>query len=58
MKARIVTQPGKDAYVEIQRAKCKHWFRFGRHKEGDNALRRGIAQGEVEWVIIEPKKLF
>lgn len=46
--------------VEVQRAKFKHWFRFGEHKASDDAFEKAFARGCIEWwtKILEDDRLF
>lgn len=47
-------------YIEIKRAKYKHWHIIGCHYESDIAFKRALAAGTVVWLpkIVEPPKLF
>ena len=47
-------------YIEIKRAKYKHWHIIGFHFESDQAFKRALAAGTVIWLpkIIEPPTLF
>ena len=61
VKARIrKPADGGIPYIEIQRAKYKHWHIIGFHYESDMAFRRAMADKSVEWLpkIIEPGQLF
>lgn len=51
---------GGMAYIEIKRAKYKHWHIIGFHTESDLAFRRSLADGTLVWYpeIIESGKLF
>ena len=46
--------------IEVQRAKFKHWYKFGTHRETDDAFRKAFESGGVQWQtrIIEDEKLF
>ena len=61
VKARI-RQPadGGLAFIEVQRAKFKHWFLFGKHAESDKCFRAALYEGAVVWSkkIIEPRTIF
>ena len=52
MKTRIICQ-NDSLTIEIQRAKFKHWFRYGQHRETDVAFMQALAEGAVEW----PRKI-
>lgn len=61
VKARIrKPADGGMAYIEIQRAKYKHWHVIGFHFESDQAFKRALADGSLVWLpkIIEPPTLF
>ena len=47
-------------YIEIKRAKYKHWHIIGFHFESDQSFKRALANGTVVWLpkIIEPPTLF
>lgn len=47
-------------YIEIKRAKYKHWHMIGFHYESDMAFRRALAAGTVVWLpkIVESSILF
>lgn len=51
---------GGIAYIEIKRAKYKHWHIIGFHVESDNMFKRAMANGTVVWLpkIIEPPTIF
>ncbi len=61
VRARI-RQPGDGGipYIEIKRAKFKHWHIIGFHYESDQAFKRALASGTNVWEpkIIEPPTLF
>lgn len=46
--------------IMVKRAKYKHWFELGRHKETDSAFEDALSAGCVCWgkKIIDPSKLF
>ena len=61
VKARIrKPADGGIMYIEIQRAKYKHWHIIGFHAETDLEFRRALEVGAVQWLpkIVEPPKLF
>lgn len=61
VKARIrKPADGRIAYIEIQRAKYKHWRIIGFDFESDQAFKRALADGSLVWLpkIIEPPTLF
>lgn len=47
-------------FIEIKRAKYKHWHIIGFHFESDQAFKRALAAGNVVWLpkIIGPPTLF
>ena len=47
-------------FIEIKRAKYKHWHIIGFHFESDQAFKRSLADGTLVWYpeIIESGKLF
>lgn len=47
-------------YIEIKRAKYKHWHIIGFHYESDVAFKRALAAGTVVWLpkIVESANLF
>ena len=51
---------GGMAYIEIKRAKYKHWHIIGFHAESDCAFKRALANGTIVWLrkILEPPNLF
>lgn len=51
---------GGRPYIEIKRAKFKHWHIIGMHEESDLAFRVALAAGEVRWLpqIVEEGQLF
>lgn len=56
VKARIrVPEDGGIAYIEIQRAKFKHWHVIGFHHDSDRMFRDALKEGTVLWLpkIIE-----
>ena len=57
----IFSDDGKIERLEIQRAKFKHWFPIGKHRETNNALKKAIMTGQaIEWPadIKTPNTLF
>lgn len=61
VKARIrKPADGGMAYIEIKRAKYKHWHIIGFHAESDLEFRKALRDGTVDWLpkIIEPPQLF
>lgn len=60
VRARIRRWSDGTCTVETQRAKYKHWFKLGGHKESDMEFMEAYQAGKVEWQtkIIEPPKLF
>lgn len=61
VKARIrKPADGGIAYIEIQRAKFKHWHIIGFHPESDQAFKKALADGSLIWLpkIIEPPTIF
>lgn len=47
-------------FIEIKRAKYKHWHIIGFHAESDLEFRKALRDGTVDWLpkIIEPPQLF
>ena len=47
-------------YIEIKRAKYKHWHIIGFHFESDQAFKMALADGSLIWFpkIIDPPTLF
>lgn len=47
-------------FIEIKRAKYKHWHIIGFHFESDQAFKRALAAGTVVWLpkIVESANLF
>lgn len=60
VQARIRKPENGIPYIEIKRAKYKHWHIIGCHYESDEAFKRALARGTVVWLpkIIEPPNLF
>ncbi len=58
--AYIARDPVGVCRVFVKRAKYKHWFELGQHKETDTAFERALADGSVQWDtrIRDASKLF
>ena len=58
--ANIVRDPNGVCRIMVKRAKYKHWFELGAHRETDIAFERALASGNVLWnpKIIDRSKLF
>lgn len=58
VRARIRKPVSGEAYIEIQRAKYKHWRIFGKHPESDTAFKSALRDASIEWyprVMGEPE---
>ena len=51
---------GGIAYIEIKRAKYKHWFELGQHAPTDAAFERSLSANLIRWrtKIEDRTKLF
>lgn len=61
VRTRLIVEDCKIKRFEVQRAKYKHWFQIGEHKDTDQAFTHAIVNGEkIEWPkeIITPNTLF
>ena len=60
VNAYIARDPSGACRVFVKRAKYKHWFELGRHRETDVAFERALAVGSVAWKtgIVDRTKLF
>lgn len=58
--AYIARDPSGVCRVFVKRAKHKHWFELGRHRETDVAFERALAVGSVAWKqgIVDRTQLF
>lgn len=58
--ARIVRDPSGVCRIFVKRAKFKHWFELGQHRETDAAFERALNESAVIWdtKIIDRSKLF
>ena len=58
--AYIARDPAGVCRVFVKRAKHKHWFELGRHRETDVAFERALAVGSVAWKpgIVDRTQLF
>ena len=60
----VIAHIARDAHgvyrVMVKRAKFKHWFELGRHRETDVAFERALAVGSVAWKpgIVDRTQLF
>lgn len=60
VNAYIARDPAGVCRVFVKRAKHKHWFELGRHRETDVAFERALAVGSVAWKpgIVDRTQLF
>ena len=58
--ARIVRDPSGVCRIFVKRAKFKHWFELGQHRETDTEFERALNESAVIWdtKIIDRSKLF
>jgi len=58
--AQIVRDPSGVCRVFVKRAKYKHRFELGRHRETDAEFERALESGTVHWNarILDRSKLF
>ena len=58
--ARIVRDPSGVCRIFVKRAKYKHWFELGQHRETDAAFECALNESAVIWdtKIIDRSKLF
>lgn len=60
VNAYIARDPAGVCRVFVKRAKYKHWFELGEHRETDVAFERALADGSVAWKpgIVDRTQLF
>ena len=60
VNAYIARDPNGICRVMVKRAKFKHWFELGRHRETDVAFERALVVGSVAWKpgIVDRTQLF
>lgn len=60
VKAYIARDPSGVCRVFVKRAKHKHWFELGQHRETDTAFERALMAGAVVWKpgIVDRTQLF
>lgn len=49
VEAYIIRDPDGTHRIFVKRAKYKHWFELGRHKETDIAFERALESGAISW---------
>ena len=60
VNAYIARDPSGVFRVFVKRAKHKHWFELGQHRETDTAFERALMDGAVVWkpAIVDRTQLF
>lgn len=60
VNAYIARDPNGICRVMVKRAKYKHWFELGQHRETDTAFERALMAGAVFWkpAILDRSQLF
>lgn len=58
--AYIARDPAGVCRIIVKRAKFKHWFELGRHRETDVAFERALEVGGIRWrhKILDKSQLF
>lgn len=60
VKARLEKDAGGVHRVFVQRAKYKHWFELGKHRDSDSLFYRAYSLGDIQWEkdILDHDSLF